>query len=144
MKVDEYNLERFAQAQMGSYEQALREIRLGRKTSHWMWYIFPQMAGLGTSSTAQFYGLRSLDEARAYLDHAVLGPRLVTCAEAAMDVEGRNATQIFGTPDDLKLRSSATLFSLVSPPDSVFHQILAKFFGGRPDPRTVKLSVAAR
>lgn len=144
MKVDDYNLERFAQAQVGSYEQALREIRLGRKTSHWMWYIFPQMAGLGTSSTAQFYGLRSLDEARAYLDHAVLGPRLVTCAEAAMDVEGRNATQIFGTPDDLKLRSSATLFSLVSPPDSVFHQVLAKYFGGRPDQRTVKLSGAAR
>lgn len=136
---DPYDLERFLKAQESSYERALAEIRDGEKVSHWMWYIFPQIEGLGSSSTARRYAIKSLEEARAYLDHPALGPRLKTCAEAALAVEGRSAWAIFGSPDDLKLRSSATLFSLVSPPGSVFHRLLDKYFGGEPDHKTLAL-----
>jgi uncharacterized protein (DUF1810 family) len=136
---DPFGLLRFLRAQDEDYEQALSEIRSGRKRSHWMWYIFPQLAGLGRTSTAQHFGLRNLDEARAYLAHPVLGPRLVQVAEAALAVEGRSARAIFGSPDDLKLRSCATLFAAVSPPASVFRQLLAKYYDGLPDQRTIEL-----
>src|SRR4051812_48553905 len=137
--LDRYNLTRFTRAQESDYEQALSEIRSGRKRSHWMWYVFPQFAGLGTSPTAQRYAIQSVEEARAYLAHPVLGPRLVECAEAVLGVAGRSATEIFGSPDDLKLRSSATLFATVSPPGSVFGRVLAKYYGGGADERTLRL-----
>lgn len=136
---DPFDLNRFVQAQAEDYEQALREITAGRKVSHWMWYVFPQLDGLGFSPMAKRYAIKSLDEARAYLAHPLLGPRLVACAEAALTVDGRTATQIFGTPDDLKLKSSATLFSAATPPGSVFERVLAKFYGGQPDERTLEL-----
>ena len=116
---DPHDLGRFVEAQRDDYEQALAEIRGGRKRSHWMWYIFPQYDGLGSSSTSRRYAIKSVAEAEAYLRHPVLGPRLVDCAEAVVGVEGRSAHDIFGSPDDLKLRSSATLFACVSPPGSV-------------------------
>ncbi len=136
---DPFNLSRFVAAQAGDYERALAEIKGGWKRTHWMWYVFPQFEGLGSSPTAQRYAIKSVEEARAYLAHPVLGPRLVECAEAALGVQGRTATEIFGSPDDLKLRSSATLFAAVSPPGSVFEQVLAKYYGGRHDERTLRL-----
>jgi uncharacterized protein (DUF1810 family) len=104
-----------------------------------MWYIFPQIDGLGFSSTAKHYAIKSIEEARAYLDHLVLGARLRQCAEAALGVEGRSASEIFGSPDDLKLRSCATLFACVSPPGSVFDRLLEKYYRGERDPRTLRL-----
>jgi uncharacterized protein (DUF1810 family) len=136
---DPYDLGRFQQAQEDDYEQALSEITNGRKRSHWMWYIFPQIDGLGSSSTARHYAIKSLDEARAYLAHPVLGPRLLECAEAVVRLEDRSAREIFGSPDDLKLRSSATLFACVSPPGSVFDRLLEKYYQGRRDDRTLQL-----
>ncbi len=112
---DPYDLNRFVTAQQDDYEQALVEIKAGRKHSHWMWYIFPQIDGLAFSEMSRHYSIKSAEEARAYLGHPVLGPRLLACAEAAVANEGRTATEIFGSPDDLKLRSSATLFASVSP-----------------------------
>jgi uncharacterized protein (DUF1810 family) len=131
-----YDLERFVSAQQRDYDRALTEIRSGQKHTHWMWYVFPQFHGLGTSPTSQKYAIRSAAEARAYLEHAVLGPRLTECAEATLSVEGRSALDIFGSPDDLKLRSCATLFASVSPEGSVFHRVLDRFFDGRTDERT--------
>ena len=138
---DPFDLNRFVRAQEGMYAQALAEIRAGEKISHWMWFIFPQFAGLGYSSMAQKYAIKSLDEAKAYLAHPVLGPRLIECAEAAVAVavEGKTAEEIFGSPDDLKLRSCATLFSIVSPGESVFHRVLEKYFDGVGDERTREL-----
>jgi uncharacterized protein (DUF1810 family) len=136
---DPFDLGRFVRAQAGDYESALAEVRAGRKETHWMWYIFPQLAGLGSSPTARRYGITGRAEAEAYLAHPVLGPRLVEIAEAALAVEGRSANDIFGSPDDLKLRSCATLFARVAPPGSVFERLLAKYFDGRPDPRTLAL-----
>jgi uncharacterized protein (DUF1810 family) len=136
---DPHDLNRFGQAQEGDYERALSEIKSGRKRTHWMWYIFPQFAGLGFSSTSMHYSIKSLPEARAYLGHAVLGPRLTECAEAALGVEGRSAHEIFGSPDDMKLRSCATLFASVSPAGSVFHRLLDKYFQGEPDRKTLRL-----
>lgn len=136
---DPYDLHRFVQAQEGDYERALSEIGGGRKRSHWMWYIFPQYEGLGFSSISRRYAIKSVNEAEAYLQHPVLGPRLAECAAAALRVEGRSASEIFGSPDDLKLRSSATLFAYVSPAGSVFSQLLEKFFQGQPDKRTLEL-----
>jgi uncharacterized protein (DUF1810 family) len=141
---DPHDLDRFVLAQADDYEQALAEIRGGRKRSHWMWYIFPQVEGLGFSSTSRRYSIRSLAEARAYLDHPVLGRRLVECAEAALGVEGRSASEIFGSPDDMKLKSSATLFASVTPPDSVFARLLDRYFGGERDGRTLQLLETAR
>jgi len=132
-------LERFVVAQETEYDRALEEIRRGRKTSHWMWYIFPQIRGLGSSAMAQLYAITDLTEATAYLQHPVLGPRLREVTEAALTIEGLSARQIFGTPDDLKLRSSATLFSLVSPAGSVFHRVLEKYFDGQRDERTLAI-----
>ena len=136
---DPYDLSRFVQAQKPDYEDALREIRRGRKTSHWMWYIFPQVDGLGFSATSRFYAIQSLAEAAAYLAHPILGPRLQECAEAVLGVEGRSATEIFGCPDDLKLRSCATLFACASPAGSAFHRVLDKYFQGQPDRKTLEL-----
>ncbi len=135
---DPYNLGRFLQAQEGDYQQALSEIRAGRKRSHWMWYIFPQFDGLGFSSTSKWYAIKSVAEAEAYLAHPILGPRLVECCEAALGVEGLSAAEVFGSPDDMKLRSCATLFAAVSPAGSVFERVLGKYFGGARDERTLR------
>lgn len=134
-----YDLERFVDAQQGLYDRALAEIQAGHKRTHWMWFIFPQLEGLGSSATARRYALQGLDEAGAYLAHPVLGPRLLASAEAALALPGDSATAVFGSPDDMKLRSSATLFAQVSPADSVFHRLLGKYFNGRPDPRTLHI-----
>src|SRR5262245_33973871 len=130
---DPHDLDRFVQAQRSDYDRALAEIRAGRKRSHWMWYIFPQHDGLGSSSMAKTYAIKSVAEAEAYLRHPVLGPRLVECAEAVVGVEGRSAHEIFGSPDDLKLRSCATLFARVSPAGSVFERLLQKYYPDGPD-----------
>jgi uncharacterized protein (DUF1810 family) len=141
---DVHDLNRFVEAQRSAYERALAELRSGRKRSHWMWYIFPQLAGLGHSTMSRQYAIAHAEEAKAYLDHALLGPRLIECATAVLETEGRSACEIFGSPDDLKLHSSATLFGRVSPPGSVFSGLLAKYFGGREDEQTVRLLGARR
>ena len=140
---DSYGLNRFVEAQRGNYDQAIAELRAGSKQSHWMWYVFPQLAGLGRSSMSIRYAIKSADEARAYLDHPVLGRRLIECAEAVLAIENRSAHEIFGSPDDLKLRSSATLFAHVSPQHSVFERILEKYFNNKPDPRTLEKLTAS-
>jgi uncharacterized protein (DUF1810 family) len=138
-KRDPFVLDRFVQAQEHVYQQALAEIRSGQKRSHWMWFIFPQFDGLGLSWTSRTYSVKSIEEAEAFLAHPVLGPRLLECAEAVIGVADRSAAEIFGSPDDLKLRSSATLFAYVSPEGSVFHRILDRFFDGKPDDQTLRL-----
>ena len=140
---DPFDLARFVSAQADDFNTALAEIRDGRKRSHWMWYIFPQFAGLGLSEMSRRYAIRSVEEARAYLAHPLLGPRLVRCTVAAMEVEGRSATEIFGSPDDTKLRSSSTLFAKVSTSSSVFEQLLDRYFDGHGDPQTLRLMEAA-
>ncbi len=142
MPDDTYELERFVRAQDGIYEQALTEITQGRKRSHWMWFIFPQFAGLAMSPTSQHFAIRSLGEARAYLAHPILGPRLQQCANALLSVESRTAHEIFGFPDDVKLRSSATLFAAASS-GSVFQGQLDRYFGGAADERTLQLIAQA-
>jgi len=140
MRVDDpYDLDRFVRAQERDYEQALSEIRSGQKRSHWMWYVFPQLHGLGFSSTAQKYAIRSVAEAEAYLRHPILGPRLVEIAEAAAGLESRSAVEVFGSPDGMKLRSCATLFARVSPAGSVFERLLVRYFDGEPDAATLRL-----
>jgi len=134
---DPYDLDRFVRAQAGDYDQALSELRDGRKRSHWMWYIFPQIDGLGHSPMSRRYSIKSAAEARAYLDHPLLGPRLRECADVVNTVVGRSALEIFGSPDDMKLRSCATLFSRVSD-DGVFEQLLRKYFNGQPDDETLR------
>jgi uncharacterized protein (DUF1810 family) len=136
---DLHNLNRFVQAQANDYERALSEIKSGRKRSHWIWYIFPQFDGLGFSSTSKRYAIKSLAEARAYIGHPILGPRLFECSEALLGIEGRSALEILGSPDDMKLRSCATLFAYASPADSVFDQLLAKYFQGEGDRKTLQL-----
>lgn len=136
---DPFDLNRFVEAHERDYARALAEIRAGRKHSHWMWYIFPQFRGLGFSSTSQHYAIKTLDEAKAYLAHPILGPHLREISDALLKIENRTAHEIFGAPDDLKLHSCATLFAHVSPPDSVFHHILAKYYGAAPDPKTLQL-----
>lgn len=136
---DPHDLSRFVQAQADDYDRALAELKSGQKRSHWMWYIFPQLDGLGSSSTAHRYAIRSLAEARAYLAHPVLGPRLLKSADALLEIEGRSAREILGSPDDLKLSSCATLFAQVSPSDSVFHRLLDHYFRGQPDRKTLAL-----
>jgi uncharacterized protein (DUF1810 family) len=138
-KDDPYRLSRFVQAQQDDYEQALSEIKSGRKRSHWIWYIFPQFDGLAFSSTSKYYAIKSIEEAMAYLAHPVLGPRLLACSEAAVNIEGRSATAIFGSPDDMKLKSCATLFACISPAGSIFHQLLAKYYEGAVDTKTLSL-----
>src|SRR5580704_4891689 len=135
---DPYDLQRFVSAQDtgGTYDRAVAELRAGRKTSHWMWFVFPQIAGLGISPTSRTYAITSLDEARAYLAHPVLGPRLTECAAILAGLPGRSAEQIFGHLDAQKLCSSITLFMLAAPGEPVFRQILDQYFGGIPDPAT--------
>jgi uncharacterized protein (DUF1810 family) len=138
---DPYDLNRFLTAQDsgGTYEQAVAELRRGRKVSHWMWFVFPQVAGLGQTPTSRWFAISSLDEARAYLAHPVLGARLVECARIVAETEGRSAEQIFGGLDAQKLRSSATLFLRAAPDSGVFAQVLERLFGGDPDRATDRL-----
>jgi uncharacterized protein (DUF1810 family) len=137
--LDPFDLARFEQAQASVFAQAIAELRAGRKRSHWMWFVFPQYRGLGSSPMSQRFAIRSLDEARAYLAHPVLGPRLRECTSAVIEVEGRSAHDIFGSPDDLKLRSCATLFAAVSPAGSEWARLLDKYFDGQPDYATLEL-----
>lgn len=137
--MDPFRLDRFLQAQEGIYDVALAEIRNGRKQSHWMWFIFPQIDGLAFSPTSKYYAIKSLEEARAYLNHPILGSRLLESAEAVVSVEGKSASGIFGHPDDMKLKSCATLFARVSPPGSLFARLLEKYFQGQPDGKTLQL-----
>ncbi|MFI7544033.1 DUF1810 domain-containing protein [Actinoplanes sp. NPDC049599] len=134
----ENDLGRFVEAQRDVYADALAELTAGRKRSHWMWFVFPQIAGLGRTATAQRYAVAGLAEARAYLAHPVLGPRLVECAQAVLTVPGRSATEILGTPDDLKLRSSMTLFAHAAEDPAVFRAVLDRFYGGEDDPATLQ------
>ncbi len=136
---DPHDLARFVAAQEGDYETARAEVRAGRKRSHWMWYIFPQIDGLGFSEMSRRYAIKGRAEAGAYLKHPLLGPRLVEICEAALAVDGRTANEIFGSPDDMKLKSCATLFAAVTPPGSVFERVLQKFFGGERDGQTLRL-----
>jgi len=135
----EFDLERFVSAQEGVYADTLAELRSGRKRTHWMWFIFPQIDGLAMSAISKRYAIRSLAEARAYLDHPILGPRIIECCETLLALEGRSAAEIFGYPDDLKLRSSMTLFSIADPALEVFHSVLDKYFIGMPDERTIQI-----
>ena len=132
-------LARFLEAQNHTYLKALSEIESGKKTSHWMWYIFPQLKGLGRSDTAQFYGIDNLTEAEDYLAHPVLGRHLIQISEALLKIEGGSARDIFGSPDDLKLHSSMTLFSVTSNSNPVFQAVLDRYFGGVPDSTTLSL-----
>lgn len=136
---DPYDLGRFTSAQKDIYDQVLAELRNGRKRTHWMWYIFPQLDGLGTSATTRRYAIKSREEARQYLVHPLLGSRLQECAEAVLAVEGRSVAEIFGTPDDRKLKSSMTLFASAAGPGSVFARILDKYFHGERDAGTLHL-----
>lgn len=133
------NLERFIDAQNTTYERALSEIKNGRKQSHWMWYIFPQIQGLGFSETSKFYAIRNLNEAEEYLKNPILCTRLVRICEELLKLEGNNATKIFGSPDDLKLKSSMTLFSSLQNAHPVFQSVLAKFFNGMNDAKTLQI-----
>lgn len=136
---DSFDLSRFVTAQEPLMPRVLQELRAGQKRSHWMWFVFPQLAGLGHSPMAQHYAIGSLAEAQAYLAHPVLGPRLIACTEAVNAVEGRSVHAIFGSPDDMKFRSSITLFALAEPGQTVFRSALDRYFDGAEDPRTVAL-----
>jgi uncharacterized protein (DUF1810 family) len=133
-----FDLDRFVQAQEPVLEDVRRELGAGRKRTHWMWFVFPQIAGLGHSAMAQRYAIASLAEARAYLQHPVLGPRLTQCTGLVTRVQGRSIHQILGSPDDLKFHSSMTLFALAEPGEMVFREALEKYFDGVPDARTVE------
>ncbi len=135
---DPHNLQRFVDAQCSTYDQALAELQAGRKQSHWMWFIFPQISGLGHSAMAQRYAITSRDEAAAYLLHPVLGPRVEKCATAMLAHADRSARQILGSPDDMKLRSSMTLFAAVAPEPTLYRQVLEQFYAGQADPATLQ------
>jgi uncharacterized protein (DUF1810 family) len=135
---DPFDLQRFVDAQAPVFGAALAELKAGAKRSHWMWFVFPQLKGLGMSPTAQFYGVGGLDEARAYLAHPVLGPRYRQAVAAVNSVEGRTAHEIFGSPDDLKFRSSLTLFAEAAE-DPAFREALDRYYAGAPDPATLRL-----
>ena len=132
-------LDRFLEAQTPVIEQALTELRAGQKQSHWMWYVFPQIASLGQSATSRAFAIQSLDEARAYLAHPVLGQRLRECCQAVMNVRGRSAREIFGSPDDQKFQSCLTLFAEADPDDVLFYNLLEKYFDGDADEATLEL-----
>jgi uncharacterized protein (DUF1810 family) len=134
---DRFNLERFVDAQAPVYEQVRREMVAGRKQSHWMWFIFPQIAGLGQSPMSTRFAIASLDQAKAYLEHPVLGPRLRECTTLALNIEGRTSRDIFGSIDEMKFRSSMTLFARAGPDEEVFERCLDKYFAGSPDPITL-------
>ena len=149
---DRFDLDRFVEAQAGVYEQACAELRAGRKRSHWMWFVFPQIRGLGSSEMAVRYGISGQEEARAYLDHPVLGPRLLECAGIVVGLEGKTVGEIFGHPDDLKFHSSMTLFDRAAallgeaedPSEGVFHKALKKYFGGKTDEATLARLASTR
>ena len=132
-------LDKFVTAQARDYETALDEIRSGRKRSHWMWYIFPQLQGLGFSSTAQYYGIRDLEQAKDYMEHPVLGPRLVEISEALLSLSTSNPTAVMGYPDDLKLCSCMTLFEIAVPEEKVFGKVIDKFYAGHRDRLTLEI-----
>ena len=134
---DPFHLERFVHAQEGVIDRVLAELRAGRKRTHWMWFIFPQIAGLGSSEMSQFFAISGREEARAYLQHPILGPRLRQCTELVNQASTRTISEIFGYPDDLKFGSSITLFATVAPDEAVFRTALDKYFGGKPDPATI-------
>lgn len=136
MDADPFRLQRFVDAQESVWDDVRAELRAGRKTSHWMWFVFPQLAALGRSGTAKFYGITSIEEARAYLQHPVLGPRLVQGCELLLQVQGRSAREIFGEVDAMKLRSCLTLFEAAAPEQAVFARVLEKYFGGERDALT--------
>jgi len=140
---DPFNLTRFIKAQDPVLPQVRQELAAGQKRTHWMWFVFPQIAGLGHSAMARHYALSSLDEAKAYLVHPVLGPRLIALTGLVSQVQGRSALQIFGTPDDLKFHSSMTLFALAQPAEPAFQDALQQYFAGAPDHRTVALAAPA-
>lgn len=140
-RTDPHNLNRFVEAQAGSYDLALSEIRAGRKRSHWMWYIFPQFVGLGSTQMSRRYALGSIAEVDAYLRHPILGSRLVECCKAVLQVYDQSARDIFGSPDDMKLRSCTTLFAKASGSGSIFEKVLDQYFAGNPDQRTLLLIV---
>ncbi|MDB5119851.1 MAG: calpastatin [Sphingobacteriales bacterium] len=137
--IKENNLQRFIDAQAADYQKALSEIKSGRKQSHWMWYIFPQIHGLGFSETSKFFALQGIEEADEYLKHPLLGNRLIEICNELLKLEGNNATSIFGKPDDLKLKSSMTLFSCLSDTNVVFQSVLVKFFNGTKDSKTLQI-----
>ena len=132
-------LDRFLDAQRGDYAAALAEVRRGRKTSHWMWYIFPQIAGLGQSSTARYYSIRDLEEAREYYAHPVLGQRLREISGALLELRGSDPVAVFGGIDSMKLKSSMTLFAVAAPDDPLFQQVLDKYYGGEQDILTLRI-----
>jgi len=134
-----YNLQRFHKAQENTYQNALQEIRNGRKTGHWMWFIFPQLAGLGYSETAKFYAIQNLEEAELYLQDKVLTERLIAICKALLELKGKTVHDIFGSPDDLKLKSSMTLFSAANGADPVFQKVLDYYFEGRKDEKTLRM-----
>ena len=136
---DNIELIKFLDAQNEVYEKALSEIKKGKKETHWMWYIFPQVQGLGYSETAKHYGIKDLNEAAAYLEHPILGKHLIEISEEVWSLKGKTATQIFGTPDDMKLRSCMTLFAKVKNANPIFNKVLEKYFNGLPDERTLQL-----
>lgn len=135
----ENNLQRFIDAQETDYQTALSEVKNGRKQSHWMWYIFPQIQGLGFSETSRSYAIKDLNEAETFSKHPVLGSRLITICNELLTLSGNNATRIFGTPDDMKLKSSMTLFSALHNADPVFQMVLDKFFNGAKDNKTLQV-----
>jgi uncharacterized protein (DUF1810 family) len=136
---DPFDLERFTSAQESTYGRALAELRSGRKRTHWMWYIFPQIEGLGQSTTSRHYAIKTMEEARRYLAHPVLGARLLECARAIDAMAGLSAAELLGHPDDLKLKSSMTLFACAAGPGSVFARVLGRYFNGERDARTLQL-----
>lgn len=135
---DPYSLDRFVNAQADAYAEVVAELTAGRKRTHWMWFIFPQIAGLGRSATAQHFAIGSVAEARAYAAHLVLGPRLMHCAALALNAKTRDAHALFGSPDDMKFHSSMTLFALADPSAAVYEACLARYFNGEHDPRTLE------
>jgi len=135
---DPFQLNRFLEAQEPVYSTVVRELRNGRKYTHWMWFIFPQVSGLGYSSTSKYYAIKSKEEAEQYLNHPILGARLIECSQIVLSHTGRSALEIFGSPDDLKLKSSMTLFETVASGESVFTQVLEKYFQGNRDTKTLK------
>lgn len=140
---DTFDLERFVEAQAGAYDGALAELRAGRKTGHWIWFVFPQVAGLGRSELSRYYAIASLAEAQAYLAHPVLGPRLRECAAALLATSGRSAEEMLGSIDAVKLRSSMTLFHRAAPDEAIFRAVLDRFYGGQADEATDAILTAA-
>ena len=140
---DPYDLDRFLRVQEGVYDHALAELRSGRKRSHWMWFVFPQIDGLGLSPTSRYFSIKSRAEAQAYLDHPVLGKRLLECSDSVLAIRGKTAHQIFGSPDDMKLKSCATLFETVAAGHAQFGRLLDAYFGGERDAATHRLLAAS-